>query len=132
DHIIVNFFLPVDTTFIFDLARVSLIAGDATAEADPFSPRLLQQEIALCQRYFCKSFSLNQTPASNTGSAGAAHWRAVKDGANFGGVRFGCPVWMRRTGTLRTSSPGAASPEERRQGDRACTSSRAPGGPTRK
>jgi len=35
-----------------DLARVSLVEGDATAEADPFSPRHIQQELALCQRYF--------------------------------------------------------------------------------
>jgi len=34
-----------------DLARVSLVEGDATAEADPFSPRHIQQELALCQRY---------------------------------------------------------------------------------
>jgi len=130
DHIIVNFFLPVDTTFIFDLARVSLIAGDATAEADPFSPRLLQQEIALCQRYFCKSFSLNQTPASNTGSAGAAHWRAVKDGANFGGAHFSFPVLMRTTPTIRTFNPGAAGNQARTQGNRDCTSTSANAGPT--
>lgn len=32
--------------------RVSLVQGDATAEADPFSPRHPQQELALCQRYY--------------------------------------------------------------------------------
>ncbi|WP_349366789.1 MAG: hypothetical protein ABL311_04700 [Nitratireductor rhodophyticola] len=32
--------------------RVSLVKGDATAETDPFSPRHIQQELALCQRYF--------------------------------------------------------------------------------
>lgn len=32
--------------------RVSLVPGDATAEDDPFSPRHIQQETALCQRYF--------------------------------------------------------------------------------
>lgn len=34
------------------LARVSLVEGDATAEDDPFSPRHIQQELALCQRYY--------------------------------------------------------------------------------
>lgn len=33
-------------------ARVSLVEGDARAEADPFSPRHIQQEWALCQRYY--------------------------------------------------------------------------------
>lgn len=32
--------------------RISLVEGDATAEADPFSPRHIQQELALCQRYY--------------------------------------------------------------------------------
>lgn len=34
------------------LSRISLVEGDATAEADPFAPRHYQQEMALCQRYF--------------------------------------------------------------------------------
>lgn len=34
------------------LSRVSLVEGDATAEDDPFSPRHIQQELALCQRYY--------------------------------------------------------------------------------
>jgi hypothetical protein len=36
----------------FDIAHVSLVEGDATAEEDPFSPRHIQQEMALCQRYY--------------------------------------------------------------------------------
>ncbi len=36
----------------FDIAHVSLVEGDATAEADPFSPRHIQQELDLCQRYY--------------------------------------------------------------------------------
>lgn len=36
----------------FDIAHVSIVEGDATAEADPFSPRHIQQELALCKRYF--------------------------------------------------------------------------------
>nr|CAI3971111.1 tail fiber protein [Ochrobactrum phage ORM_20] len=32
--------------------NVSLVEGDATAEEDPFSPRHIQQELALCERYY--------------------------------------------------------------------------------
>lgn len=39
-------------TGTFDFSHVSLVEGDATAEEDPFSPRHIQQEIALCQRYY--------------------------------------------------------------------------------
>ncbi|MGI2036418.1 hypothetical protein ACRQ1B_28985 [Rhizobium panacihumi] len=34
------------------LSRVSVVEGDATAEADPFTPRHPQQELSLCERYF--------------------------------------------------------------------------------
>lgn len=34
------------------IRRVSLVEGNATAESDPFSPRHIQQELALCQRYY--------------------------------------------------------------------------------
>lgn len=37
---------------VLRLGRVSVVEGDATAEADPFSPRHIQQELALCQRYY--------------------------------------------------------------------------------
>lgn len=33
-------------------SHISLVHGDASAEADPFSERHIQQEMALCQRYF--------------------------------------------------------------------------------
>lgn len=32
--------------------KVSVIAGDATSGTDPFYPRHIQQELALCQRYY--------------------------------------------------------------------------------
>jgi hypothetical protein len=35
----------------FDIARVSLVEGNAVGEDDPFSARHIQQETALCQRY---------------------------------------------------------------------------------
>lgn len=34
------------------IGRISLVEGDATAEADPFSPRHIQQELALCRYYY--------------------------------------------------------------------------------
>lgn len=44
--------MPLDGTFSISLSRVSLVEGDATAEADPFSPRHIQQEWLLCRRYY--------------------------------------------------------------------------------
>lgn len=39
--------------------RVSLVRGDATMESDPFAPRHIQQELALCQRYYWKTFNVS-------------------------------------------------------------------------
>lgn len=52
NHLAVIFHLPPNRPFTFGIKRVSLVEGDATAEEDPFSPRHIQQEMALCQRYF--------------------------------------------------------------------------------
>lgn len=38
----------------FDISRVSLVEGDATAESDPFSPRHYDEELRLCERYYQK------------------------------------------------------------------------------
>lgn len=52
----------------FDLAHVSLVEGDATAEDDPFAARHPQQELALCQRYYVLG---RGTPGLNTNGATA-------------------------------------------------------------
>ncbi len=52
DYLEVLFRLPDNSVFAFRLWHVSLVEGDATAEDDPFSPRHIQQELALCQRYY--------------------------------------------------------------------------------
>lgn len=41
-------------TGTFDIAHVSFVEGDATAEANPFAPRHIGQEWELCQRYYEK------------------------------------------------------------------------------
>jgi len=46
-----RFTINVPTTTMY-LGHVSLVEGDATNEDDPFEPRHLQQELALCQRYY--------------------------------------------------------------------------------
>jgi hypothetical protein len=49
----------------FDIAHVSLVEGDATAEDDPFAARSMHQEYALCRRYFERQYV--NTGAGNFG-----------------------------------------------------------------
>lgn len=42
-------------SFQFDVARVSVVEGDATTEEDPFAARHQQQELDLCYRYYWRA-----------------------------------------------------------------------------
>ncbi|MGZ2374972.1 hypothetical protein ACVI3U_002875 [Sinorhizobium medicae] len=68
----------------FDIAHVSLVEGDATGEDDPFSPRHLQQELALCQRYFEKTYDLMIAPgAVNVGGMVVHRVSGLPSAANY-------------------------------------------------
>ncbi|WP_273794316.1 hypothetical protein [Brucella intermedia] len=68
----------------FDITRVSLVEGNASAEEDPFSPRHIQQELALCQRYF-QTFATGSSWFGGTTCYGDLHLRHD----------FGLPTRMR-------------------------------------
>lgn len=42
---------PNNATYTFDMSHVSMVEGDATAEADPFTPRSIETEMVLCRRF---------------------------------------------------------------------------------
>lgn len=47
-------------------AKASFVLGDATKESDPFSPRHIQEELSLCQRYYQRvsSFEFQAAPTA--------------------------------------------------------------------
>jgi hypothetical protein len=75
DRINVNFWFDAGSAFngrtnslgqqsgTFDIAQVQLEAGDV---ATPFEVRTVEQELALCQRYFEKSYAQATAPATAT------------------------------------------------------------------
>lgn len=53
DYLSVSIGLPEGASaMVLDVARVSFVPGDATKEADPFSPRHISQEESLCKYYY--------------------------------------------------------------------------------
>lgn len=72
DYLRVDLVFPSGVSFTEYFTKVSFVKGDATAEADPFSPRHIQQELALCQRYFEKSFPVGTTPANGASATSFA------------------------------------------------------------
>ena len=76
----------------FDIAHVSLVEGDATNEDDPFSPRHIQQEFALCKRYYERMPGYNFAGFCATGTSA------------FAAIKY---LPKRATPTLSTSTSSA-------------------------
>ncbi|QGA57781.1 hypothetical protein [Brucella sp. 2280] len=66
--------LPIRTNKVVTLTDMSLVEGDATSEDNPFSPRHIQQELALCQRYYEVLRSIFFGAAWNEGELQRATW----------------------------------------------------------
>lgn len=78
-------------------SRHSLVAGDASKEPDPFSPRHLADELDICQRYF-------QTLNNNVSGGGHRYAAAGATHMEAGGGLL--PVRMRAAPTINTDNSG--------------------------
>lgn len=75
--------LHTDPNATITISHVSLVEGDATAEDDPFAPRHIGQEVALCQRYYATCYASARAYATG--------------GSQFNNSTFFFPVNMRTT-----------------------------------
>lgn len=62
DHLHIQFRMPYTGTFSFDIAQVQLEEG---GNATPFEVRPIGYELQLCQRYYQKSYELDQAPGTS-------------------------------------------------------------------
>jgi hypothetical protein len=108
DHLELVFWFDAGSTFdsrassigqqsgTFDIAHVSIVEGDARQETDPFSPRHIQQEVALCQRYYS--------------SGGTTTWQGAATSGIVEAVNVSFPVPLRDVATnVYTTTHVAAS-----------------------
>ena len=96
---------------IFAVTGVQLELG---SQATEFEHRPIGAELALCQRYFDKSFPVSTAPAQNFGRQGALETLAVRTAGLTGlssYVRFSVP--MRATPSLTFFNPSAANAQAR-------------------
>jgi hypothetical protein len=93
------------------VAEVGLYDGQAIEDWTPVIP--LANELARCQRFFCKTFAQGTVPAQNAGiNTGEAKGVAGKAGAvaNSGIIAWRFPCTMHKTPTTVTLyNPGAAN-----------------------
>lgn len=62
------------STFDLIFSHISLVIGDASAEEDPFSPRHIQQELALCQRYYWRGLPVQGLNFASYDTGCIASW----------------------------------------------------------
>ena len=79
NYLEIKFKLPAaQGNMSFDISHVSLVEGDASQDADPFSPRNTVLERLMCQRYFWKNApgdNLMQGHVTTSGSGVYMHFR---------------------------------------------------------
>lgn len=84
----------------FDIAQVQVERGPV---ATPFERRPIGTELALCQRYFCKSYELDTSPGAVTDTSSVL-MIGLGTGSNHA-VPVQFPVTMRDTPTITTYNP---------------------------
>lgn len=95
-----------DTANFFRLSRVQLEVGTVAA---PFERRPFAIELALCQRYYAKSFQALTVPAENAGNQGSVAYRTFSAGSSSSGLQIKWPVTMRAIPDITFYNPGAAN-----------------------
>jgi hypothetical protein len=100
----------------FVLWGVTMGLGTTVA---PFWPRSFGEELALCQRYFWKSFPYGTAPAQASGATGYLTYRARIGGVAVEAVHLRFPVTMRATPTLTAYSIASANDKWRNLSDNA-------------
>lgn len=86
------------TTNVFRITGVQLYLGSACPN---FDSRSFQQELALCQRYYAKTFPQGTAPAQNAGVTGSIGY--LEPSANVGWyINWRFPVEMRTTPATMT------------------------------
>lgn len=91
----------------FEITNVKL---EIAAAASPFRRRPIQQELALCQRYYEKSYDpgvLPGTATARTGQEFFGYWGSANAAYSFG-VRFKVPKRAASTVTLYSPTTGAS------------------------
>jgi hypothetical protein len=95
------------TSRTFEITGVQMEVGST---ATPFEHRSFGEELALCQRYFCKTFQYEQAPAQNpTNKLNAISGPAASNSAYDNILQWWMTVKLRAAPTVTTFNPYASN-----------------------
>lgn len=103
---------PVGTAGAADYAEVTRFSVGNLATAQVYRPRVLEIEVAACERFFEKNLAIGTALATNLGNGGV-RFRATIAGANDNGTHVPFRVRKRTTPTVTLYNPNAANNEIR-------------------
>ena len=103
----------LNSAITIDFWGVQVEVGSKATPFQTASGGSIQNELAMCQRYYQKSFPQGTAPATNAGRTGAVENFAIRAAGALGisFVRF--PVIMRGTPTVTMFNPSAANNQAR-------------------
>jgi len=108
-----NFYNATGATGISNTASATFyITGvqlEAGTTASPFEYRQYGTELALCQRYFQKTFPPSTVPANNTGNDGAFMGMGLMGSNSEPITNWYFPVQLRTTPTVTLYNPGSGT-----------------------
>lgn len=104
----IEFSVAAQISGTWTIGRVELELGSV---ASFFEYRHIQQELLLCQRYFCKTFNYATAPAQNAGNVGVLTNNASASGRFEFNWRF--PVEMRSSPSVVTYNPNNTNSDAR-------------------
>jgi len=104
---------PVGTAGASDYVEIDDVQLECNLSSDEWTPTIFdrivfEQELALCKRYYNKSFPYSVAPAQNAGYIGAL-MAPIQVASARCAIFWQYPVEMRATASVITYCPGAAS-----------------------
>lgn len=106
-----------DDSFTIDDVQLEIVPAATGYVASDFERLNFQEQLALCQRHYWKSFSYGIAPAAAAGTAtGEFHWMSTGTATQNTGMEIRNPVPMRVTPTITYWNPQAAGNQIRNLG----------------
>jgi hypothetical protein len=103
------YYTPVGTAGANDWFQITGVQLEKGSTATSFDYRAYGTELAMCQRYYCKTFDIGTAPGNNVSGVGELLGLNILSGTYEPGQSWRFPVAMRAAPTVTMYNPGAGT-----------------------